>query len=618
MKKFIEIFDIECIINYFLVVFYRPTEDKWFVYEISEWINQTKELQDHCKEVSWYIGFNNERYDCPLLEFVLKNKTNKEIYDYSDSLIKDKKRVYTKLPYIDVMQVNHFGINGPKTASLKKLAFNMRKNDVYDSPVPFDKPVLKSKKSSLVTYCKNDVIDTYEIYRFSKEKLSIRQDLGNLFNTNCTNLPDPSMGEKIFAKVLGVNPEELKLTYKEYPQIALKDIIFPFIGSGKLVDIGKNFFSSLILKPNANGYKFGEEKESKKLDTESKYQFKYTDDITTIWGLGGIHGAVPRGLYISDDKYIIKTFDIASQYPSNILNNHLCPILLGEPFHKLYRWFYNERFKYAKGTSLNAGFKLLLNLVFGKLNNEYSIFRDPKMFFTVTINNQLVINWLCDMLSVIPDSRLLTSNTDGCEIRIPKEYESMYMDICKEWESLTQFKLDHSTYNKLYIHNINNYIGQFESGKIKRKGLFCTYDDIISEGNYHKDTSMNVVALALTEYFINDINPETFIKNHTNIHDFMLGVSKSKAVKKGDFEFLLSREEEGIVKHEKVDARFIRYYASTDGYTACKLYEDTSIISLHSDTRITILDKIKPKHTVDTLKLNYNWYLNEVNKIINT
>lgn len=612
MKKYAEIFDVECFINYFLVVFYRFSEDKYFSYEISEWTNEIKELRDHCKEVSWYIGFNNQRYDCPILEAALSGKSNLDIYHLSNNIIELDRRVYTKLPYIDLQLVNHYGIRGPKTTSLKKLAFFFRKQNVYDSPENFTKPLLQSKRRSIATYCKNDVLDTFELYNKSKGKLSMRKDIGKFFITDVINSPDPSMGESIFCKTLDVDPKVLLSNYVEYPEIHLGSLIYDFIGSGKTVDIGKNFFKSITLKPTAKGYKgYSEDKKS------SKYKFTYSNDINIVWGLGGIHGAIPRETLESNDEYVIKTFDVASQYPSIILNNNLFPVLLGDKFIRIYKWIYDERFKYEKGTTMNAGLKLLLNSVFGKLNNEYSIFRDPKMFFTITVNNQLAINWLCDLLCDIPGSRLLTCNTDGSELMIPRKYEDEYFRICSQWESDTKFKLEHDNYRKLYIHNINNYIGQFESGKIKRKGLFCTYEDLVNSGDYHKDSSNNIVPLALTEYFINNKSPEDFIRTHTNLYDFLLGASKTKAVKKGNFEFLLSKSTNNIISHNKITSRLLRYYASNEGYTACKLYEDSSIISLHADTPITVLDKIKNKLTVDQMDINYDWYINEVNKIIN-
>lgn len=611
--RYLEVHDIEVFPNYSLFVFYRPSENKYFIYEISEWKNDIIELKKHCNEIGYYIGYNNSKYDCPMLEFALKNKSYIEIYEKSCEIIKSQK-IYTKLNYIDVQLVNHYNANSAKHCSLKKLSFNLRRPNVYDTELSFNEKIKEKDRKDVEKYCIHDVDDTYIVYQNTTEKLKQRKELSSLFNIDLKNDPQPTMGEKTFSKLLNIDPYELKSRYVEYPNINLKDIIFPYIGSGEITDIGKEFFSNINLLPTKKGYKF--EKDSKK--TSNKYKKEYNwKDLNIVWGLGGIHGATSKGLYESDNDYVIKSFDVASEYPTCIINNNLYPILLGPAFLNVYKWLKTERFKYPKKSILSESYKLLLNLVYGKLNSEYSIFRDPKMLFTVTINCQLMINWICDMLSVIPDSKFLLANTDGCEIRIPRIYEDQYYKICSEWEKLTNFTLEHVNYNKIYIKDVNNYIGQFEDNKIKRKGLFVTYEDVCKMGDYHKDTSNNIVPLALTEYYINNINPEDFIKSHDNIYDFLLGINFNKTKKHGESLMLLTNQNEyGVSKFKKSNVRFLRYYASNSGYTGSKLFKDLHMENIHSDTKITPLEKIKKNDTVSKLDINYDWYLNEVYKII--
>ena len=603
------IFDIECFKTYFLIVFYNVRTKETKTFEIGEYKNEIKELREYCNTVSWFIGYNNKSYDCPMLEHALRGYNYTQLFELSTSIIKDKRIYKTNLNYIDLQLVNHY-TKGPKATSLKKLAFTFRCRNVYDMPVRFDKPVPLPKIKPIVKYCADDVLHTVEVYEKTIEKLKMRKELSELFNVTLRNHPDPSMGEAIFCSVLGVDQYKLLEYYTQYESISFKDIIFDYIGSGQMVDTVRDFFNSIVLKPHKGLYKYSESK-------EKKYEYFYTDgDALIKFAFGGVHGVAPKGIYSSTDTHVIKTCDVTSEYPNCILNNGLYPILLGPKFIETYTWIKEQRPLYKKGTVLNSAFKLLLNLVYGKTNSEYSIFYDPKLMFTVTINCQLMMAWLADMLREIPDSRLLEINTDGISIFIPREHEGMYKEVCAKWESLTKFNLEFDTYSKIIIRDVNNYMAQFESGKIKRKGVFCTYDDIMAAGEYHKDTSHNIIPLALTKYYIDGKDPEETVREEQNIHEFLIGAKKSRTPKRGDFEWLLTKQEGPIDVHKKSENRLLRYYASNGGSTLCKLFEDGSLISVHADTRITVLEKIKKNYKITDFDINYDWYLGKIYDVI--
>lgn len=55
----------------------------------------------------------------------------------------------------------------------------------------------------------------------------------------------------------------------------------------------------------------------------------------------------------------------------------------------------------------------------------------------------------------IPGAIPLMQNTDGLETMIPRKYEEKYYEICKEWENLTKLQLEHDTYTKLILGDVN-------------------------------------------------------------------------------------------------------------------------------------------------------------------
>jgi hypothetical protein len=219
-----------------------------------------------------------------------------------------------------------------------------------------------------------------------------------------------------------------------------------------------------------------------------------------------------------------------------------------------------------------------------------------------TISGQLVLSMLCEKLADIPDSLMILTNTDGAEILIPRIYENLYYDICKQWENETKLILEFVDYKKMWIRDINNYGAMDINGKIKNKGCFEVNKMIGSEPAYHKDNSFKIVPIALQEFFVNNIDVETTIKNHKNIYDFC-GRVKSKH----DSWYEMSN-----VKQQKN----VRYYVSKDGGKLLKKYKDGRTSEVHVDYRSTVANKIYDDKSYDDI--NYIFYVKECYKIIDT
>jgi hypothetical protein len=80
----------------------------------------------------------------------------------------------------------------------------------------------------------------------------------------------------------------------------------------------------------------------------------------------------------------------------------------------------------------------------------------------ITINGQLTLMMLYEMIMErIPNATALMQNTDGIETVIPRKHVDEYMEICKEWEEITNLNLEHDQYEKLILGDVNNYIGVF-------------------------------------------------------------------------------------------------------------------------------------------------------------
>ena len=63
-------------------------------------------------------------------------------------------------------------------------------------------------------------------------------------------------------------------------------------------------------------------------------------------------------------------------------------------------------------------------------------------------------------------------------------------------ENTTKLVLEYAKYKKMVIIDVNNYIGVYTNGKVKKKGIFETTID------YHKNPSYLIIPKALEAYFV--------------------------------------------------------------------------------------------------------------------
>ena len=72
-------------------------------------------------------------------------------------------------------------------------------------------------------------------------------------------------------------------------------------------------------------------------------------------------------------------------------------------------------------------------------------------------------------------------NTDGVLYIAPRNKLDEVMTVCKEWEQITKFELEHEYFEAFYQYAVNDYIGVYKGYSethdpklIKTKGLFLT------------------------------------------------------------------------------------------------------------------------------------------------
>jgi len=645
------VMDYETIINCFIAVFEHYKEDKQYIFVIHKCRNDIKPLidflNDNASNNEWHVSYNGLAFDSQITQYLLLNQeslyneTNGEsianwLYEFAQYII-DKRNTTgfsefnessLLIKQIDVFKLNHWD-NPAKSSSLKWIQYSMDWYNIQEMPIHHCDWVTEDQIPEIIGYCINDVKSTKNILHLSKDQISLRKALTNEYNINLYSASEPKISKELFLHFLsqktGISKYELKQQRTIREKIHVNDIILDYI------DFKTETFKSLL----DNFKKVTIDTTQTKGGFKTHVNYK---GVKTDFGLGGLHGACEKGIYRSNDKMVIMTSDVISFYPNLAIKNQWSPAhIKKEEFCHLYEWFFEERKKIPKKDPKNYVYKIILNSTYGLSNDEDSFLYDPEFTMRITINGQLSLCMLYEMICEnIPNAIPLMQNTDGLETMIPVKYIDKYFEICKEWEQITKLSLEHDQYSKMIIADVNNYIAQFKEVEVSKEDynkemknnphfIYREQEDkyFISKtkckGRFefnelalHKNKSSLVIPKMIYNYFIHDVLPQEDINNHKNIFDYCIGIkSKGDWIIKDSF----------LNTYQKIN----RFYVANKGV---RLYKhnitDGRIISVIADNSIhqQLVNRIDPNIDISYYDINYNYYvknaINEISKIIPT
>jgi hypothetical protein len=612
--------DYETLSNCFIAVFEDIKSEDREIFVIHESRNDIVPfltfLMKNIELDEWHVSFNGLGFDSQITEHFIANghdlldMSGEEIarfaYDKAQDVIRRQNEGEflqfspkdLKIKQVDVFKLNHWD-NPAKRSSLKWIQFSMDWKNIIDMPIHHSSEIRADQIDSIITYCINDVKSTKEIMKRSKEQINLRRALTEEYNIDLFSASEPRISKELFmhflSKQTGIKKYELKQMRTHRPKITVNDIILPYI------DFKTATFQNLLKKF----------KEVVIYPGETKGGFKYSvqyKGVKTDYGLGGIHGARTSKVYQSTEDMVIMTSDVTSFYPNLAIRNKWSPGHLPQAeFCTLYEWFFEERKKIPKKDPKNYVYKIILNSTYGLSNDANAFLYDPEFTMRITINGQLSLTMLYEMIcEEIPGDIPLMQNTDGLETMIPREYVDKYMEICARWEKITNLQLEHDTYSKIVLGDVNNYIAVTEDGKSKCKGRF-EYDNLA----LHKNKSFLIIPKALHAYFVEGIEPEQFMQENQNIFDYCGGVKI-----KGDWKFI----EHSIVNgefHKNNLQHTIRYYISNGGSKIIKTnLLDGREIQIESGSWMqTVFIDYEEKKFSD-YNINLKFYLEKVKKEI--
>jgi DNA polymerase elongation subunit (family B) len=307
---------------------------------------------------------------------------------------------------------------------------------------------------------------------------------------------------------------------------------------------------------------------------------------------------------------MVRDADVSSMYPNIAIANRIYPLHLTEKFCDIYKDMYIQRKSYAKNTPENAMLKLGLNGTYGKSNDKYSVFYDPKFTMSITLNGQLSLLMLADRLLAIPKLKLVQLNTDGLTVAMLRESEDKYNEVCNQWQIDVGLELEYVDYSKMYIRDVNNYIAVYTNGKTKRKGAY-QYEGL----EWHKNQSSLVIQKAAEAAMVHGRDIREFIENHTkvDIMDFMLRTKVDRSSRL----VLVTTNEDGTIT-EVEQQRICRYYPCKTGGKLIKIMKPLE--GKDEDRRMSIDAEwnVKTCNNMDNFEndIDIDYFVREAEKLV--
>ena len=551
------IVDIEVFQNYFYACFTNGDRFKEFDHTTRHDLQRFLQDSQLC-----LAGYNSFAYDniilgmiaddcCPDLsdaEFCLR------VYQTSKTIIFDKSEQMREKIFAKTWQERPWGQSIDVFAllnnkgSLKEWACKIGTKLVAETPVNFDLPLPADKVEEMKMYCKNDVNVTKELLIKNWDLVILRETLKKQFDlhNNVYCLSEQAVAQTTFMTLHRKRTGQTTAVVREFAKLnednLRTEFALPELISTKVVYSTEEFQSFFA------GYREGktvcDDKGTWKLDAPAVNNglVKLAGRTFTM-GVGGIHTVDEPAIFDSTETHALIDLDVASYYPSLIIEENLYPKHIGPEFVDDMRLLRDRRMA-AKRTgdkrTANA-LKIVINATFGKLNDKYSPIRSVPDAMRVTLNGQLFILMLVELLHSI-GCEILSANTDGVTVRMDRTLNQRLVDVIARWQAATKMELERVDYASIFRRDISNYLAITIDGKVKHKGII--------NAETGKGDGM-VVKRAVEAYLVDGIPPDITLQNATTPTDWL---------------FYLRSKNGGTLWHDGVElGKSARWYVSKSG-----------------------------------------------------
>lgn len=653
--KTVFVYDIEVFQNIFHCSAINTETKEIHKFEISPRKNQLSELISFFKQVnspvSWndnyttncsidsdkiFCGYNNLHYDNPVINYIIEYEhvlaekpvlviTNsifnlsKEITNSGENIEKWKRWKYQV--WFDSFDILTMLYSNKLRVGLKEIQVTMQYKNVQEFVCDWSKPLPIEDFDSMIDYNINDIESTSALLDRCKKDIDLRLAIEDEYGVKVLSKDGVNIGMKIlthkYLEKTGLTWWDIKDLRSPQAYIPLKDVILPFIKyDSPILKSVLDEMKTQVVSPGRKGY-------------EKNFVF---GGLRYTVGVGGIHSKNDPEIIIPAEDEMLIDIDVASLYPSMLIEYGFYPKHLGPEFLEVYSQIRSERIeaKHNGDKIKDSTLKLALNGLSGNLQNEHNFCYSTFAAMQIRINGQLLLLMLAEKLVEL-GCRIVQANTDGLFVLLKKSIYDKVNNVCREWEQLTKLTLEEDRFEAMYQYAINDYITvkegyadirdrflageqivqkkktgelyksteQIQDDYIKQKGMFITKVQL------GKGLTPKIIPEAVIKYFVDGIPVEDTIKGCKDIKKFLMAEKTGK---------------QWNVEYMKEDIqRTNRFYASTNGGYLWKWKQvgnaEKQYQNMLAASGVTLLNKFDDK-PIEDRKINYRYYLRECYKII--
>ena len=478
-----------------------------------------------------WIGYNSKNYDQYILKGILCGFNPKEI---SDFIISEGNPGYKFSKVLNEIKIINYDVAMINDGGLKSLE-GFRGVNIHESSIPFDidRKLTDEEINETIKYCKNDVLETIEVFIARKDDFDSQLSLIKTFN--------------------------LPINYLSKTKAQLTACI---LGASRIHDRDDEF--NISIPTTLRIEKYTEVLNWYKNPLNRDYKKELNIDIAGVphtFAWGGLHGAKEK--YHAEGYFI--NVDVASYYPALMIEYNYQSRNIADK--NKYVTIRDTRLELkAKKDPKQQPYKIVLNGCYGAMKDKNNALYDPLQANNVCVTGQLLLLDLIEKLE--PYAEIIQSNTDGILIKMPTKYSindwySLIDNICYEWENRTKMKLEFDEFVKVHQKDVNNYLIIDRFGNYKSKG---SYVQKLSQLKY----DLPIVNKALVNFFTKNIQVEKTINECDELKEFQKIVKVSNKYLYGLYNPKIELEKingkkvkvfsGGIRQHEKC----FRVFASLD------------------------------------------------------
>ena len=414
------------------------------------------------------VSFNGLNFDLPILVHALGKASCADLKALADDIILNNRKAWQlgiEIPkrwdHIDLIEL------APGQNSLKTYGGRLNADKLQDLPFPPEASIAPDQRETVRNYCVNDLRTTALLYETLKPQIALREQMSEQYGVDLRSKSDAQIAEAVIRHELErmsdapipkpkvnlnatyryLDPEIIKFKDPELQKVFKRILSHQFSLSGNGAIALPDWLGMTKIKLGGRDYQMG---------------------------IGGLHSCEKRQYVEADSDYLLADFDVASYYPSIILQQQLAPKALGKNFLNVFQTIVTRRLNAKKtGDKVTADtLKITVNGTFGKLGSKYSFLYSPDLLVQTTITGQLALLMLIERMHEA-GIEAVSANTDGVVLRCPRALERKMEEVAWGWMLDTSYELERTNYRLVASRDVNNYLAVKTDGKAKGKGVFA-------------------------------------------------------------------------------------------------------------------------------------------------